>query len=140
MVSVIQSGDTLHVRIRFELKRDLKKPEIAVGTHRTDFVYLTASSTATLKDQPDYPAGQHEIEYIVSTFPFVSGTYCIRFAILDQHRRAIYYGETLKLFSVLPLANEAKQAELRMLDLPTKWKLDGQSYRPQPVKNTFTAS
>ena len=128
MIYEIDSGGMLRVRVRFELKRTLQKPEIVVGTHKTDFVYLTAGSTAVFEDRPDYPAGVHEIEYIVPSFPLVAGVYCIRFGILDEHRRLIFHGETLKMFSVSALQSESKQAGMRTLNLPAKWKLNGRTY------------
>lgn len=128
IVDEIRSGDELRVRIRFEFKCDIEKPEIVVGTHSTDFVYLTASSTAVLKERPDFPAGQYEIEYILKSFPFVSGAYCVRFAVVDQYRRVVFHGETLKMFNVSTLEDESKQSELRMVNLPAEWKLNGCSY------------
>jgi homopolymeric O-antigen transport system ATP-binding protein len=122
-IDVIVSGGMLRVRVRFELKRPLEKPEIVVGTHRTDFVYITAASTAVLNDRPNYNAGIHEIEYVLPTFPLIAGSYCARVAIFDQYRRVLFAGETLKMFSVRPGNDEAQKPPLRMIDLPTEWKL-----------------
>jgi ABC-type polysaccharide/polyol phosphate transport system ATPase subunit len=127
-IEEIASGERLRVRIRFQLKQGLEKPEIVVGTHRTDFVYLTAGSTAVFDDRPDYPAGAHEIEYIVPSFPLVSGIYCIRFGFLDKNRRLLFHGETLKTFSVATNNDEVKQAGLRSLNVPTRWKMNGKTY------------
>ncbi|AFL75862.1 ABC transporter ATP-binding protein [Thiocystis violascens] len=124
----VESGGKLHVRIKFELKEPLEKPEIVVGTHTTDFVYLDSGSTASIRDRPDMSAGIHEIEYEVDSFPLASGPYNIRFALLDKNRRMIYIGESLKTFVVTSDLNEAYEASARLLALPALWKLDGESY------------
>jgi ABC-type polysaccharide/polyol phosphate transport system ATPase subunit len=128
VIDEIESGGMLRVRVRFELKRLLKKPEIVVGTHKTDFVYLTAGSTAIFDDRPNYPAGVHEVEYIVHSFPLVAGVYCIRVAIFDKHRRMLFAGETLKMFSVRSKKVKAREASLQTLDIPSEWKLNGKYY------------
>jgi lipopolysaccharide transport system ATP-binding protein len=121
----LPSGGTLKVRVNFKVNQVLQRPEIVVGTHTTDFFYLSASSTALIEDRPDLDIGTHEVEYIVPSFPLVAGTYCVRFAIFDQHQRKVFTGETLKIFTVLPSSTDIKDAPMRRLYLPTQWLLDG---------------
>jgi hypothetical protein len=118
----------LRVRVRFELTQSLKAPEIILGTHTTDFVYLSANSTAVFYDRPDYPAGVHEVECIVPSFPLVAGNYCLRFVIWDQYSRTVFNGETIKMFSVTQGSNEVREVPLRTLNLPAEWKLKGKKY------------
>ena len=124
----LPSGGTLRVRVAFRVNQALQRPEIVVGTHTTDFFYLSASSTALIEDRPDLDVGDHEVEYIVPSFPLVAGTYCIRFAVFDQHQRKVFTGETLKIFTVLPTSQEILDAPMRRLYLPTQWRLDGVSH------------
>lgn len=128
----IESGDMLRVRVTFKLMHPIKKMEIVVGTHTTDFIYLSAASTAAFDDRPDYDPGQHEVEYIVQSFPLVSGSYCIRVAMFDANRRLVYSGETLKTFHVAPIANEAREPPLRNLNIPTDWLMQGKRYSRTP--------
>lgn len=121
----LPSGGELRVRVNFRVSQPLQKPEIVVGTHTTDFFYLSASSTALIEDRPDLDIGTHEVEYIVPSFPLVAGTYCVRFAIFDQHQRKVFTGETLNIFTVLPSPADIKDAPMRRLHLPTQWLLDG---------------
>jgi len=121
----LSSGGTLKVRVKFKVNQVLQRPEIVVGTHTTDFFYLSASSTALIEDRPDLDIGTHEVEYIVPSFPLVAGTYCVRFAIFDQHQRKVFTGETLKIFTVLPSSTDIRDAPMRRLYLPTQWLLDG---------------
>lgn len=53
------------------------------------------------------------------------GVYCVRFAVLDRYRRVVFHGDTLRVFSVMPRANEALQDDLRVVDLPVRWTLHG---------------
>lgn len=127
VIDEIESGDPLCVRLRFALHHMLERPEIVVGTHTTDFIYLTADSTALLEERPALSAGIHELVYIVRSFPFASGVYCIRMAIFDQYGRLIFRGETLKVFSVHE-SNRLGKAGLRMLNLPTEFRVNGEKY------------
>ena len=137
----LPSGGTLRVRVKFKVNQILQRPEIVVGTHTTDFFYLSASSTALIEDRPDLDVGTHEVEYIVPSFPLVAGTYCIRFAIFDQHQRKVFTGETLSIFTVLPTSQEILDAPMRRLYLPTQWRLDGVHHdSPMPVPAEITSS
>ncbi len=128
IVEKLESGSTLTVRVRFEVKQFLEKPEIIVGTHTTDFLYLSAASTAVYPDRPDCPPGIHEVDYIVPSLPFAPGTYCVRLAIFDRYRRKVFGGETLKVFDVLSTVNEIYEAPMRNLNLPTEWRMNGRRY------------
>jgi ABC-type polysaccharide/polyol phosphate transport system ATPase subunit len=130
----LPSGGTLRVRVKFNVNQALQRPEIVVGTHTTDFFYLSASSTALIEDRPDLDVGTHEVEYIVPSFPLVAGTYCVRFAVFDQHQRKVFTGETLKIFTVLSTSMEIRDAPMRRLYLPTQWRLDGAPHSsPMPA-------
>ena len=129
------------MRVKFNVNQTLQRPEIVVGTHTTDFFYLSASSTALIEDRPDLDVGSHEVEYIVPSFPLVAGTYCVRFAIFDQHQRKVFTGETLKIFTVLPTSLEIRDAPMRRLYLPTRWRLDGVPHSsPMPASAEMAAS
>jgi ABC-type polysaccharide/polyol phosphate transport system ATPase subunit len=117
------AGDPLTISVRFRLNAYLERPEFHIGTHTTDFFYVTGSSTALLRDRPDLHAGDHEVALRLASFPVKPGVYGIRFAVLDRMRRVIFHGETLHVFSVLASINEALQDEFRLVDLPASWSL-----------------
>jgi hypothetical protein len=122
--------------LSLKFTQNVIKPEIVVGTHTTDFIYLTANSTATMEDSPDFEPGTYEIEYRVNTMPLSPGSYCLRVAIFDQYRRLIYSGETLKIFNVLPTKDEAKQAPLRLIDTSCEWLMQNKLYNSSlPTEN-----
>jgi lipopolysaccharide transport system ATP-binding protein len=128
-VDQIGSGDPLRVRIKLRFEHPVAKPEINVGTHTTDFIYLTTSSTALFDDRPDFGPGLHSIECHIPSYPLKPGVYCVRLAIFDQHRRLVYSGETLKIFSVRANADEGRQSPMRLFNVETHWSLDGRRYR-----------
>ncbi|MEM6579666.1 MAG: ABC transporter ATP-binding protein [Pseudomonadota bacterium] len=120
----IVSGDSLGISVKLLCHRPLEKPEIVVGTHTTDFIYLSAGSTAVLDDRPDFTAGTHVVKYRVPSFPMVAGAYCVRVSIFDSNGRLVLSGETLKTFTVVPLPGEAKHPPLRTLHLPAAWDIN----------------
>jgi len=124
----VASGEPLRVRARFRLEVPLSKPELIIGTHTTDFFYLTASSTAVFDDRPDFDAGVHEVEMTFRNYPMTAGTYCLRFAIYDKDRRAIFIGDNLETFKVHSQADESREDGSRMLDIPATWNVQGFNY------------
>jgi len=127
-VESIISGGELRVRVQFKLNAPLRGVEIIVGTHSTDFVYLSASSTALHDPRPDLPEGIHEVEYFIPSFPLVSGVYCIRFSLYDNNKRPVFVGETLKTFKVKAATNEVREPGSRILHIPAQWQLDGKAF------------
>ena len=128
----IREGDTLRIRIRFRLERTISDPEFHIGTHTTDFVYLTGESTAVLGAATEYRDGVHEIEHIIPAYPLVPGTYGIRFAIIDRRGRVVFHGESLKFFDVIAgYAYAPTQDELRLVAVPVQWVLKGETISPR---------
>jgi ABC-type polysaccharide/polyol phosphate transport system ATPase subunit len=135
-ITEVRTGASLHVRICFDLKVPLVQPEFIVGTHTTDFVYLTGSSTAVYEDRPDFDAGIHEIEFRLPSLPLAPGVYSLRFAILDRTRRLLFNGDSLHNFLVTIEVNEAREEGLRILNLPSQWVLNGVQFpRPTLLQN-----
>ncbi|MEW5965690.1 MAG: ABC transporter ATP-binding protein [Pseudomonadota bacterium] len=128
----INVGDSLRVRVRFRLDVPFEKPELIIGTHTTDFFYLTASSTAVFDARPDFEAGVHEVELTFQHYPLAAGTYCLRFAIYDRDRRAIFIGDNLSTFRVISSRHEAKEDSHRMLDIPATWKMKERHFHAHP--------
>lgn len=118
----IQSNSPLTISATFNLKTRIEKPEIVIGTHTTDFIYLTGSSTDMSGGLQELEAGTHTIECSWSHFPLKTGTYAIRLAVFDQFRGEIFMEENLFVFSVTsPI--EAKAPPLRLLDIPNTWSI-----------------
>ncbi|MBE0470382.1 MAG: ATP-binding cassette domain-containing protein [Methyloprofundus sp.] len=127
-IDTIESRAPLKIKARFLLKKEFKKPEIIIGTHTVDFVYLTASSTATFPDRPNFSAGIHEVEYLVDSFPLICGAYAIRFSMFDESRNSLFSGDSLATFTVTESHGIRNQNEWLTLNLPTTWKIDDQIF------------
>jgi len=125
----LTEGSALRIRIRFTLNQPLSNPEFHIGTHTTDFVYLTGESTAVLGQSQEFSVGIHEIEQFMPVYPLVPGTYGIRFAVIDQRGRVVFHGESLKFFTVTAKTMDAPlQDELRLVAVPVEWVLQGARY------------
>jgi lipopolysaccharide transport system ATP-binding protein len=122
-IKEIKSGAVLTIRIKFRLNRPFDSLELVVGTHRTDFLYLTAATS--LKHFPDasYKEGVHEIEYNISHFPLSAGTYSVRFVVLDSNRRIIFNGESLQTFFINPEPGIRLNSSWNILNLESTLRL-----------------
>jgi ABC-type polysaccharide/polyol phosphate transport system ATPase subunit len=130
----ITEGSALRIRIRFTLDQPLSNPEFHIGTHTTDFIYLTGESTAVLGQSHEYSAGDHEIEQTIPIFPLVPGTYGIRFAVIDKRGRVVFHGESLKFFNVTAKSMDAPlQDELRLVAVPVQWILQARTNLQSPL-------
>jgi ABC-type polysaccharide/polyol phosphate transport system ATPase subunit len=124
----IRSCDPLHVRILFDLHRDLDDIEIVVGIHRTDFIYITASSTREILPKSHFKKGIHEIDYILPVFPLLPGIYSVRLAIVDKNWRFLFNGEFLKSFTVTLDNVIEMNNQWKILNLPANFIIDKQPY------------
>ncbi len=124
----IKSGGPLVVRAQLQVNQPLRNAEVIVGTHTTDFVYLTAHSPPASSGAADLCEGFHTVTCTVPRYPMAPGVYCVRVAIFDQRRRMLYAGETLKVFAVAPDKEEGRRPQLRLVDLDASWSVDGERH------------
>lgn len=130
-VEDIPSNSELRIRVVFQVNHTLYAPQIIIGTHTTDFVYLNAGSTGSLDERPDLAPGLHEIEYVVPAFPLAPGVYCIRFSVYDRQHRPVFTGESLSMFRVTAISQELREAGSRILHIPGQWRLDGEQMKTE---------
>lgn len=128
-IDSIESRAPLNIKARFLLKKDFIKPEIIIGTHTVDFVYLTASSTSTFQNRPDMEKGIHEVICTVESFPLIEGTYGIRFSVFDENRVILFSGESLSVFSVKESHGSRTEQGWLSLNLPTTWNINNTSFK-----------
>lgn len=133
-INSIIEGTALRIVIRFTLRQHLTNPEFHVGTHTTDFVYLTGESSAVLQEERDYAPGIHQIEHIIPAYPLVPGTYGIRFALIDSRGRVVFNGEALRFFNIIPKEGVAPiQDELRLISTAVQWMLHSTQAEREPT-------
>tara|TARA_R110000787_G_scaffold73084_3_gene162808 strand:- start:10960 stop:12222 length:1263 start_codon:yes stop_codon:yes gene_type:complete len=128
-VSELVSGDPLHVKVTFTLNKAYDDLRIFVGTHRTDFIYLTVSGTSEYTDKLAYGTGENTVEYKLNSFPLASGTYCVRLAIFDGFERALFNGESLLIFTVKSNQEGTLNDKWKTLNLPGGMVINGKEYR-----------
>ena len=112
------------VTIRGEFISNTKiiNAEIVYGFHTTDMVYIASMGTAHLEGQANILVGRNIIDCRIEKLPLVPGVYAIRVGILDKNRREIFYGETLRVFTVSPREIPiSKLAMLGLVDIPVIW-------------------
>jgi len=131
----ITTRDPLSVHITFTITQRIKNPEIVVGTHTTDFIYLTANSTDNLNNFPDFYPGSYELTCTWPSFPLKAGSYCIRLAVFDQFRGSIFVEENLLQFQVTN-PSESKSPPMRLLDIDCSWKITEALEQSQFIQTT----
>lgn len=125
IIDAIPCNGELRVRVRFAVRDLIENPQIIVGTHTTDFVYLNAGSTGSFVENQDLAPGLHEVEYTVPNFPLAPGVYCVRFSVYDRHLRPVFIGESLSTFRVLSVPAAFRDMGTRTLQLPGYWVING---------------
>jgi len=119
----INAGDKLLIKIVLRIHKEMIKPEIVVGTHTTDFVYLTAASTDTNKKIDRLSPGTHQIIFSHESFPLKAGSYGVRMVIFDQNRNSIFNEDNLLFFSVNVSQSESREPPLRLMNIKANWNI-----------------
>lgn len=117
------------IGIRFRSHTLLHAPEIILGFHTPDSIYVASSSSAVLSTQPDIEPGDHYIECRVPDMMLVPGVYYVRLAFLDKYRRSVWDGHKLYPFKVVPDShtNVLRMPQMTLVDMPFSWKLDSEN-------------
>ncbi len=121
------------IGIRFHCHNMIEKPEVILGFHTQDSIYVASSSSYTLSRQPDLRPGEHYLECRVPDLMLVPGIYFLRLAFLDKHRRNMWDGHKLNPFKVVQdvRTNVMHMPQMTLVDMPFSWKVDGENIPPQ---------
>jgi hypothetical protein len=78
--------------------------------------------TAHINNWAELKVGHNVVECCIDRLPLVPGVFGIRIGVLDRNRREMFYGESLKIFSVqagdIPVS---RMAALGLVDIPARW-------------------
>ncbi|PWG61712.1 ABC transporter ATP-binding protein [Spiribacter halobius] len=96
--------------------------EVLVGTHTTDFFYLTENSSSVDGFALDLSPGKNTIRCEIEQFPLKPDVYAVRVAFVDRRGRVIFRGDNMCNFVVLPDAREACRPSLRTFDVNATWQ------------------
>lgn len=137
VVDGIMPDGPLKIGIQFYAHRDLDKPELVVGLHTTDFVYISSVSNILCDDRPSFSIGCHTVECELTQHMLMPGTYSVRVAFISSQGRILWYGENLRTFKV-EAGNLRLSAmpELGLVRHEPQWKyLQIESSTESSVKN-----
>jgi ABC-type polysaccharide/polyol phosphate transport system ATPase subunit len=120
----LEMHSTARIGIRFRAQQRLVSPELIVGFHTPDSVYVASTSSAVLQENPDFEADEHYVECVAQDMMLVPGVYHVRLAFIDQYRRIMWDGHGLSSFRVVPNAqtNAMRMPQLSLVDMPFKWR------------------
>lgn len=112
--------------VRFRCRSRLQSPEIVIGFHTTDAIYVASTSTATIPERCDFEAGEHRVECLVPDVMLAPGVYHIRLAFFDLFRRSLWDGHRLHPFTVLPALNARSLPlpQMSLVDIPFSWRFE----------------
>ena len=82
IITEVQHGEDVTFRIKYNLTKPLTKPVFVLGVHTTDFIYIGSSRSQTNVSTEELPAGLHEIDCMIDSFPFLPGVYALRLDVI----------------------------------------------------------
>jgi hypothetical protein len=140
-VDEFEIHSALRVVVDFRCHASLMAPDIVVGFHTTDSVFIAGASTAALPKQPDFPPGEHRIEVRVPNLIFLPGVYHVRLGFLDRHMRAMWAGRKLSTFRVTaPPGSGLFRLPPGLVDMPFEWQFSSAVRSRDEVAQDFSAS
>jgi ABC-type polysaccharide/polyol phosphate transport system ATPase subunit len=123
---VLVSHGHARIVIDFSTRINLDAPDIIVGIHTSDLIYVASANTGRLHSPPDFPAGHHRVECHIREMTLLPGVYHLRVAILDKHRTTLWHGQRVCTFRVLaaPGTNPMRIPH-GLVDMPFEWIIHG---------------
>jgi hypothetical protein len=112
----------LRIVVDFRCHSNLIEPDIFVGFHTIDSVFIATASTAILPKQPDFPPGEHRVQVRIADLTLLPGVYQIRLGFLDRHFRPMWAGHKLSTFRVTaPASSNLVRLPPGLVDMPFEW-------------------
>jgi ABC-type polysaccharide/polyol phosphate transport system ATPase subunit len=123
--NVIEMHGSARIGVKFEVYRDLPSPEIILGIHTPDFIYIAMATSSVVQNRPDFKPGIHYVECCLPDVVLKPGSYAFRLGFFDQFNRLIWFADNLKNFRVTlsyeDLNKSSYAGYLGLIDLPFKW-------------------
>jgi hypothetical protein len=121
-VDEIEIHAALRIVVDFRCHSNLIEPDIIVGFHTIDSVFIAAASTAILPRQPDFSPGEHRVQVRIADLTLLPGVYQIRLGFLDRHFRPMWAGHKLNSFRVTaPAGSNLVRLPPGLVDMPFEW-------------------
>ncbi|MDL2336234.1 MAG: ABC transporter ATP-binding protein [Pseudomonadota bacterium] len=115
--------EPLTLRIKFSCSQPLRRPEVIIGFHTSDFVHVLAVSSAMSQTNPDLAVGTHEVTCRLVDIPLRPFSYGLRLTFLDQYQNTYWYAD-----NILPTVVTAGRYDITkmptsgLVDVPATWK------------------
>jgi ABC-type polysaccharide/polyol phosphate transport system ATPase subunit len=124
-VNAVAFHESATLRIRFRTKTDLRRPELIVGFHTSDFVQVLYATNAMTGEQPDLDAGEHDVRIRFADLPLRPFSYGLRVIFLDAHNATLWSAENVIPVLVTPgRADVTKFPSVGLTFVPTQWTFD----------------
>jgi ABC-type polysaccharide/polyol phosphate transport system ATPase subunit len=123
--------EPLTLCIRFRCLQPLRRPEVIVGFHTSDFVHVLAVSSAMAEHRPDLPVGVHEVRCRLADVPLRPFSYGLRLGFLDQYQSTLWYAD-----NIIPTVVTAGRYDVTRLptsglvDVPATWEFESVTAAP----------
>lgn len=98
LTDTVECQQAAGIRLHFTANKPLKRICFLIGTHTTDFFYLTANNN--VEAPRDFDPGEHRIELHFDSMILLPGVYSLRCWIGTPEGRESFYGENLQTFQV----------------------------------------
>lgn len=134
----VKLHEELTLRITFECKKYLINPEVVVGLHTSDTVYVLSVSNALPDIRPNLEIGRHQLTCRLADIPLRPSSYNLRLAFLDQHRQMLWYAENIIAIPVVAgRFDVTRLPEVGLIDVPTSWTFTKPASLPDalPIRN-----
>lgn len=122
---VLEMHRSARICVRFEVYRDLLSPEIIIGIHTPDFIYIAMATSNMVQNCPGFKRGIHYFECCLTDVILKPGSYALRLGFFDKYNRLVWLADNLKNFRVTLSDNDLDKSSyagyLGLVDLPFTW-------------------
>lgn len=123
-INDVEVHTAIRVAVDFHCHTALTAPDIVIGFHTSDSVFIAAASTAGLSPRPSFHPGDNHIECRFPDIPLLPGVYYLRLGFLDRHLRAIWVAHKLCAFQVVaPQGLNPLNTPPGLVDIASEWTL-----------------
>lgn len=133
-VAVAAFMQPIRVCIRFHINRPVERLVMLIGTHTTDFFYLTANNTVELPR--NYTPGDYSIEMRLQALRLLPGVYSFRVWIGTPEGKVSFYGENL---GALQVASDnaliSRQQGMGLFHIEDTWSETGPEGKTVCIRN-----
>jgi lipopolysaccharide transport system ATP-binding protein len=127
-ISAVGFHELVTLRIRVRCHAPIRRPELIVAFHTSDFFQALSASNAMAACQPDLDVGEHEIICRIAEMPLRPQTYGLRLQFVDYRNATLWVGDDVVSITVKPGCSDiTKFPSAGMVFVPTSWEFQSLS-------------